>query len=120
MSWSEPVTYQNHLHRIDISVNEYILVEFIAEHPNDATDLMAKLIRLGTDFEWIDKSDDLEEDEDGNLSSWIKISGKINSAYASVIKLQDPFLADRMRISYIPDDLKDKYRRWNFIYLAEC
>lgn len=92
-------------------MNEYVLIEFIAEQPTEARLLLEKLLALGEDFKLIGTSDENEEDEDGNYSSWVRVSGKISSAYASVIKLQDPFLAERMRISYIPDNLKNMYRK---------
>lgn len=92
-------------------MKEYVLVEFIAGEPIEATTLRAKLLALGEDFQLIKADDEYEDDGDGNYHSWTRVSGKISSIYASVIKLQDPFLAERMRISYIPDDLKDKYRR---------
>jgi len=39
------------------------------------------------------------------------ISVKIDPLFATVLKLQSAFLAERMRISYISDELKDKYRK---------
>ena len=63
-----------------------------------------KLESIG-DFELI-KSDYIWQDADNVF----RLSGKINSATATMIKLQDPFLAEHMRISYIPEDLKNKYR----------
>jgi hypothetical protein len=92
-------------------MNEYVLVEFIAERHSDSAILFGKLDALGEDFILLKDEIEREGDEDGLFQEWVRVSGKINAAYASVIKLQDPFLADRMRISYIPDDLKNKYRR---------
>jgi len=92
-------------------MKEYVLVEFIAGQPHEANLLRQRLLNLGDDFVLIKTSDESETDEDGNYAEWERVQGKISSMYASVIKLQDPFLAERMRISYIPDDLKDKYRR---------
>jgi hypothetical protein len=92
-------------------MNEYVLVEFIAERHSDSAVLLGKLNGLGEDFILIRDEVEREADEDGLYQEWIRVTGKISSAYASVIKLRDPFLADRMRISYIPDDLKNKYRR---------
>jgi len=89
-------------------MKEYVLVEFLASFGEGGI-LQAKLGALGDDFVMI--KDDYEYDvEDDSGLNWIRVSGKISSMYASVIKLQDPFLAERMRISYIPEDLKDKYR----------
>lgn len=92
-------------------MKEYVLVEFVAGQPFEAETLRKKLLALGDDFVLIKVSDEHDSDEDGNYADWVRVQGKISSMYASVIKLQDSFLAERMRISYIPDDLKDKYRR---------
>jgi len=92
-------------------MNEYVLVEFIAGVPDESRLLIEKLKALGEDFQFAIKEISDETDEDGNYSEWITVTGKISSQYASIIKLQDPFLAERMRISYIPSELKDKYRR---------
>lgn len=90
-------------------MKEYVLVEFIAEGEDRAT-LVAKLALLGDDFIELKNEYEYEHDEFAT-TTWDRVTGKISSIYASVIKLRDPFLADRMRISYIPDELKDKYRR---------
>lgn len=92
-------------------MKEYVLVEFIAGQPEEAFTLREKLLELGDDFVLIKVLNESELDEEENFSEWVRVQGKISSMYASVIKLQDPFLSERMRISYIPDDLKDKYRR---------
>lgn len=92
-------------------MNEFVLVEFIASYPDDSDLLLSKLGALGKDFVTIKESDEFDEDEDGHRDEWLRVTGMISSMYASVIKLQDPFLAERMRISYIPSELKDKYRK---------
>lgn len=92
-------------------MNEYVFVEFIAERNGDSAILFGKLYALDEDFIPLKEEIKREGDEDGLSQEWVRVHGKINASYASVIKLQDPFLADRMRISYIPDDLKNKYRR---------
>jgi hypothetical protein len=90
-------------------VNEYVLVEFLAKN-SDEHILLEKLenledfIQTKDEFEW-------EHDDGSTFDTWIRVFGKIRSETASLIKLQDPFLAERMRISYIPDELKDKYRK---------
>jgi erythromycin esterase-like protein len=81
-------------------MKEFILVEFIATH-NDREELIKKVSTLGDDFQQINQV----------YSSAITIYGKISSEYASIIKIQDQFLSERMHISYIPDDMKDKYRK---------
>jgi hypothetical protein len=93
-------------------MNEFVLVEFIATNETDLITLKDKVIELGSDYQHID--DDHEYDEDTNTNifqQWYILSGRINSMRASLIKLQDPFLADRMRISHIPEELKNKYRK---------
>lgn len=93
-------------------MNEYVLVEFVAGQPFESQTLKEKLLALGTDFVLLKEQEETEIDEDGNyVVDWMRIQGKIKSEYASLIKLQDPFLAERMRISYIPAELKEKYRR---------
>lgn len=92
-------------------MNEYVFVEFIAGEPLESARLKDELGKLGKDFMQVNFQNENEEDEDGNYYEWVRIQGKISSQYASVIKLQNTFLAERMRISYIPNDLKDKYRR---------
>ena len=86
-------------------MKEYLLVEFIAEG-DDIEVLEEKLALLGEDF---------KKEKEHNYTNYANavsvIFGRISSIYASVIKLKDPFLAERMRISYIPDELKDKYRK---------
>lgn len=85
-------------------MNEFILVEFISDE-NDAGLLISKIDQL--DKEEFQKMVTLT-----NLgSSGCRIYGKINSTYATIIKLQDPYFTNHMRVSYISDELKDKYRR---------
>ncbi len=91
-------------------MNEYVLVEFLSSS-EDRSRLIGKLRALGEDFQFINDDTEFELDDDGASQSWYRISGRISSMYASVIKLRDPFLSERMRISYIPEDLKDKYRK---------
>ena len=101
---------EGNVYTIDIDMNEFVLVEFIAEYPDNSDLLISKLADLGPDFVIIKEDDEHEEDEFGARNEWLRVTGMISSLYASVIKLRDPFLAERMRISYIPDALKDKYR----------
>lgn len=90
-------------------MNEYIFCEFLIEDVDTelTTGLHDILESIGEDFlvisryRWID-------DEDGE---YLKISGRLNSRYATILKLQYPELAKRMRISYIPDEMKNKYRQ---------
>ena len=91
-------------------MKEFVLVEFLSLIA-DKLLLLGKLEELGNDFELI--KSDYEWDVANDLTpdyEWVRISGRINYSCATIIKLRDPFLAERMRISYIPEDLKNKYR----------
>jgi len=91
-------------------MKEYTLVEFlftVDEYPSE----FRKLTALGDDFVFIGMDYEYEDDDLGTRQEYKRISGRINSMTASLIKLQNPALAGKMRISYIPDELKDKYRR---------
>ena len=85
-------------------MKEYVFVEFVFgadEEPH-----VHEILRtLGTDFEIIGSNATVTST---NRTTYV--AGKIHSAAATALKLCDPFLADRMRISYISDELKDKYR----------
>lgn len=89
-------------------MNECVFVEFIAQG-EDIYRLIEKIDQLGNDFIPINKDHHLYHDI--TIGGWSRISGSMSSAYALCIKLKDPFLAERMRISYIPDDVKDEYRK---------
>jgi len=91
-------------------LKEFVLVEFLAYGISHEQLLKSKLDRLGADFETLKEHAEWE-DEESTAETWLRITGKINSEVASLIKLQDKFLSDRMRVSCIPEDMKDKYRR---------
>jgi hypothetical protein len=91
-------------------MKEYVHVEFLFPS-GEFHDEFKKLDSLGEDFHCLHTFNEHETDEDGNINHYIRVSGKIYSQTASLIKLQNPALAGKMRISYIPDELKDKYRR---------
>lgn len=89
---------------------EFVYVECLftaEEYPIE----LGKLVDLGADFKLIKCDDEYEEDDSGVRTEYKRVAGKINTITASVIKLQNPRLAGKMRISYISDELKDKYRR---------
>ena len=91
-------------------MNEFTFVEFLFtldEYPQE----LGKLIALGKDFKLIKCDDEFEDDGDGPRFDYKRVSGNINTMTASVIKLQNPALAGKMRISYIPSELKDRYRK---------
>lgn len=92
-------------------MKEYVLCEFLIEEP--WAELFGVLTTLDPDFIITDVCDEQEADEDGNVNEWCRVTGKIRSEFATVLKLQHAKLAERMRISYIPEDLKNKYRTGN-------
>ena len=87
-------------------MQEYIFIEFIVSE-KDAELLSEKLSLLNEDFRII---------YDGVKSNSVEIfpfyyfSGHITPEYATFIKLNDSFLSERMRISYISNHEKNKYR----------
>lgn len=91
-------------------MKEFVLVEFLFTKEEHISE-MNKLDQLGDDFEPIKVDDEYDEDDFGTRVEYTRVSGRINSMTASLIKLQNPALAGKMRISYIPEELKDRYRR---------
>jgi hypothetical protein len=90
-------------------MKEFVLVEFLfADTESDKG--FALLESLGDDFVMLKNELEWDCEDPSDADSYHRCSGKINSMTASVIKLQHPFLAEKMRISYIPEDLKNKYR----------
>ena len=93
-------------------MKEFVLVEFLFKVDENEQGL--GFIRgLGDDFIPLTSEFDFESiDPRGyTTAAYNRISGKINSQAATAIKLSNKFLSDRMRISYISDELKDKYRK---------
>lgn len=91
-------------------MKEFVFVEFLFtldEYPEE----LRKLVVLGEDFKIITCDDEYDENEDGLRFDYKRVSGRINTMTASLIKLQNPALAGKMRISYISDELKDRYRQ---------
>ena len=82
-------------------MKENLLVEFIAT-PVERKTLLDELIKSVPEF--------IKENGVHDINNFVIVSGKMNSETASVLKLQNSFLADRMRIFYISEDLKNKYR----------
>jgi len=86
-------------------MKNYIFIEFVFSRL-EANQVYAEIKELGNDFvigDRVVKSGYCIDDH-------CVISGAINSATATMLKLSNPFLANRMNISYISDELKDKYR----------
>ena len=92
-------------------MKEYVFVEFLFTEDEFQTEFK-KLTDLGDDFVFLGSVHEWEDDTDYSIrTDYRRISGEINTMTASVIKLQNPALAGKMRISYISDELKNKYRR---------
>ena len=91
-------------------MNEFVFVEFMFDTAH-TTRAEVEMAALGNDFTQINSGMDWRDNDNGQYLGYYRISGKINSATATAIKLSNKFLADSMRISYIPAELKDKYRR---------
>lgn len=87
-------------------MNEFVLAEFVFSR-DGLIDGYKLLGELGDDFVLIGSAIDIE----AYPSSTLIVSGKLSSSMATVIKLGNSALSDAMRVSYIPDELKNKYRR---------
>lgn len=83
---------------------EFVLVEFLFEHEHG--DDVKYIMGLGDDFIHLTSCSGTLWDN----SRYFSITGQINSETATMIKLSNESIAARMRISYIDDKLKDKYR----------
>lgn len=94
-------------------MNEYIYVEFAADenNPNDIIILDKKLNKLIEDnFIIIFEVQNIGPMSNG--SGYIQSAVcRMTSEQATLIKLSDSFLAERMHVSYIDDALKDQYRK---------
>lgn len=91
-------------------MKEFILVEFLISSADYTSTMEFLGSNFGDDFDIIKSDYEYDSDEAGQ-NGWLRVSGKMNSSTASIIKLKYPDLANKMRVSYIPDELKDKYRR---------
>lgn len=91
-------------------MNEFVFVEFLFE-TSVAMQGADEVVALGKDFIRVNSEVKWGEHSTfGYTQEYQCIRGKINAAAATAIKLGNKFLADRMHISYIPSELKDKYR----------
>lgn len=93
-------------------MKEFVFVEFLFLEDEYSAEI-DKLNKLGSDFEFIKSDYEYETGDDLNthLEDYVRVSGRINSEAATMIKLKNPVLAEKMRISYISDELKNKYRK---------
>jgi len=91
-------------------MKEFVLVEFMCTAA-EALEMAHEVRMLQDEFqlERTDISEEQDQDDSYGTTYW-HTWGKINSETATMIRLQNSWLAERMRISYIPDELKDKYR----------
>lgn len=91
-------------------MNEIICVQFMC-NPDELIRMHDSLLKLEIEgnFVPIERSASISPPlfKDGAFS----VTGSIDATFATMLRLRDPFLADRMHVSYIDDNLKDKYRR---------
>lgn len=91
-------------------MRERILVEFLVSS-EEAGQLRSKLQEFEDDLVIIDSRDKFEGENDQFTGVWVRISASISSELLTILKIRDPFIASHMHISYIPDNIKDRYRR---------
>lgn len=85
-------------------MNETVLVEFLIN--DDQYVSVVEFLRKEYDFDLIGMEDAMI-----SLGQWgVRIRGKMDSKAVSFVKLKHKDIADCMFVSYISDDLKDKYR----------
>lgn len=85
-------------------MNKSVYVEFlISRTANSDTDISEFMLNLGGEFELTDVSKITDD--------WVKISGKIDAEYLVIVKLKNPLIASLMNVSYISNDIKNKYRK---------
>lgn len=87
-------------------MDEYVYVEFLFDQDNCMTGA-DEIVALGNDF--ILLNSELEY-TDTKQTAYHRTKGKIRSATATAIKLRNSVLSASMHISYISDELKNKYR----------
>ncbi|HEY6435225.1 MAG TPA: hypothetical protein VIY47_01430 [Ignavibacteriaceae bacterium] len=93
-------------------MKEFVFVEFLFTD-EEVSEELDKLADLGNEFQYIKSNYEWESDTDLSTpdKEYVRVSGRISSETASFIMLQNPALAGKMRISYISEELKNKYRR---------
>lgn len=84
-------------------MNDSIFVEFVFTN-TESEKVYGELATLGEDLN-LTKSFHTH-----NNVVYVYLTGKINSNTATVIKLGSSILSDKMRVSYISNELKNKYR----------
>jgi hypothetical protein len=88
-------------------MKQTIYVEFISDDVFFDSDFREKINNL--------VSPQFTKITEFRIANLLVITGNIDSSYATAIKLQDLFLSSRMKLYYIDDKLKDKYRQVNTV-----
>ena len=91
-------------------MNEFVYVEFLVLGSNYLK-LLIELTLLGDDYSTIKTDEEYDIETGGGQTRWVRVSGKISSQRATLIKLGNPFLSESMRISTISNSLKNQYRQ---------
>jgi hypothetical protein len=90
-------------------MNETVLAEFLFEE--EMADKCEQFISsLGDDFKHIKTEIEWDFEIPSARNQYRRISGSLSGERALVIKLGDPFYADRLQVYSVPTELKDKYR----------
>lgn len=88
-------------------MKEFVFVQFLIE-PDKVRECMSTLTQLGDDFQLTNKDEEYGAIPYGSVL--VMIEGKISSESATLLKLSNQYLTDRMRISTISEELKNRYR----------
>lgn len=83
-------------------MKDYVLANFCTAIEHQEI-LDYELAELGEDFIELRRTD--------TYDGFVVVEGKLNSCSASVIRLGNSFLSDKMHVSTISEDLKQLYRR---------
>ena len=93
-------------------MKEFLLVSFVIDSEK-AEELISILDNLNEDFTLINTDVEFETNELGIICKNIQhlIHGRISSEAATMMVLTYPWVSDHMQISYISDNMKDRYRQ---------
>lgn len=81
-------------------MNTFLYVEFIADSENQ-TRLENEITAIGDDFILLSVN---------HGAAFCKINGQIHAESAAILALSNRFMSERMKVSYLSSDVKDKYR----------
>lgn len=87
-------------------MNEFVLVQFYLE--KELEESSRAVLKSLCEFEPLPNS--RSEFYDNTRRPWVLFAGRMEAQAATILKLRAPDLAERMVVSYVPDNLKDKYR----------